>query len=71
MSKPNPSDQEFLADLIDDNELAEILRLKPKSIPVMRCRGQLPIEQYKVGRKTLSSRRSAIAFIKSGKLQTA
>ncbi|GAB5449923.1 MAG: hypothetical protein Hals2KO_02510 [Halioglobus sp.] len=65
------SDSEFLDDLIDDRELAAILRVDYKSIPVMRCRGKLPIEQYRVGRKTLSSRRSAIEYIEAHKLQQA
>jgi len=59
------SDQEFLDDLIDDDELARILHVQPQSIPVMRCRGKLPIPTYKRGRKTLSSRAGAVALVKA------
>lgn len=65
MSSPALSDQEFLDDLIDDDELAAILRVKTKSIPVMRSRGKIPIPTYKRGRKTLSSRRGAVELVKS------
>ena len=59
------TDREFLDDLIEDTELAQILRVQPQSIPVMRSRGQLPIPTYKRGRKTLSSRRGAVELVKS------
>ena len=68
ITMPEQSGVKSYRQLKDDPELAKILRVQPKSIPVMRCRGQLPIEQYRVGRKTLSSRRSAVEYIKSGKL---
>ncbi|RLA49665.1 MAG: hypothetical protein DRQ98_13850 [Gammaproteobacteria bacterium] len=61
----NLTDQEFLDDLIDDKELAQILRVQPQSISVMRSRGQIPIPTYKRGRKTLSSRRGAVEYIKA------
>lgn len=68
MSQQAFTDQEFLEDLIDDDELAAILRVKPESIPVMRCRGKLPIATYKRGRKTLSSRRGAVELLKASAL---
>ena len=68
MSNQTLSDQEFLEDLIDDDELAAILRVKPESIAVMRCRGKLPIPTYKRGRKTLTSRRGAVQLLKASAL---
>jgi hypothetical protein len=65
MSQQELSDQEFLDDLIEDQELAEILRVQPQSIPVMRSRGKLPIPTYKRGRKTLTSRRGAVEYIRA------
>ena len=65
MTNQTDSDQAFLDDLIEDSELAAILRVKPKSIPVLRARGKIPIPTYKRGRKTLSSRRGAIELVKS------
>lgn len=59
------SDQDFLADLIDDDELARILHVQKQSIPVMRCRGKIPIKTYKRGRKTLSSRADAVALVRA------
>jgi|GEM_PF-1607294 len=59
------SDQDFLADLIDDDELAAILHVQKQSIAVMRCRGKLPIPTYKRGRKTLSSRAGAVALVRA------
>lgn len=59
------SDQEFLDDLIDDKELAQILRVQPQTIPVMRARGKIPIPTFKRGRKTLSSRRAAVALLRA------
>ncbi|MCB1679141.1 MAG: hypothetical protein KDI16_10720 [Halioglobus sp.] len=68
MSSQAISDKEFLDDLIGDDELAAILRVQPKSIPVMRSRGKLPIPTYKRGRKTLSSRRGAVELLKASAL---
>ena len=59
------SDQDFLADLIDDDELARILHVQKQSVPVMRCRGKIPIKTYKRGRKTLSSRADAVALVRA------
>ena len=61
-------DEEFFADLIEDSELAKIFHVDPKSIPVMRCRGKIPIPTYRRGRKTLSSRRAAIALVKASRV---
>lgn len=66
MSKPEVSDQDFLADLIDDEELAGVLGVQPQSIPVMRARGKLnDIRYYKPGRRGRSSRRDAIAHVRA------
>ena len=59
------SDEEFIADLVEDDELAKILHVQPKSIPVLRARGKLPFPSYKRGKKTLSSRRGAVEHIKA------
>jgi len=59
------SDQNFIDDLIEDDELAAILHVQKKSVAVMRCRGLLPIATYKRGRKTLSSRADAVALVRA------
>ena len=68
MSSQALTDKEFLDDLIDDDELAAILRVQVKSIPVMRSRGKIPIPTYKRGRKTLTSRRGAVQLLKASAL---
>lgn len=71
LSQHGLSDEEFLADLCDDNELARILRVQRQSIPVMRCRGKLPIPTYRLGRKTLSSRSAAIELLRQSRVRYA
>lgn len=65
------NDADFISDLIDDHELARILHVQPQSIPVMRCRGKLPIPAYRRGRKTLSSRKAAIELLRQSRVDYA
>ncbi|MDO8864048.1 hypothetical protein Q6D67_20380 [Haliea sp. E1-2-M8] len=61
-------DREFLDDLIDKNEIASILCIKPESIGPLKARGRLAgIEFYLVGRKLRATRSSVVRFIKGSR----
>ena len=59
------SDSDFLDDLIDKDEVAKILRLKPQSIGPLKARGKLAgIEFYIIARKLVATRSSVVRFIR-------
>ena len=65
----NFSNEEFLADLCEQVELAKILGVQPQTIPVMRARGKLKdIAEYRRGRKVLSSRSDAVAVVRASRI---
>ena len=58
-------DREFLDDLIEKNEIASILCIKPESIGPLKARGRLAgIEFYIIGRKLRATRSSVVRFIR-------
>jgi hypothetical protein len=58
-------DREFLDDLIEKDEIASILCIKPESIGPLKARGRLAgIEFYIIGRKLRATRSSVVRFIK-------
>lgn len=64
MKSPTES-QEFLDDLVPRQEAARLLRVTPKSLAVMHCRGSIPLARYKRGRETLYSRTEIAEYIRS------
>ena len=52
--------------LLTNSEAADLLRLKPRSLTVMRSRGDIPIPFIRVGRRRIMYRRSDIeAYLKA------
>jgi len=60
------SSEEFINDLIDDDELSQIIRMPKRSIQQLRCRGLLSIPGYRVNKKKfLTSKKAAVEWIKA------